>query len=272
MREGIVGRAQFLAARLLPPLAVGLLLAALGPFGTFESLGFGRRALFWCGAVGLNWVIGELAMRTVPATLPGRWTRHRLVAPLASSLVVSLPATAVVAGLSALLSLGMPALPRLYGEVLLVTAAISLALYRPGQASPGAEREPQPERAPSPSPGPEPDLFARRIPASLEGRLLCLEMEDHYLRIHTDRGSALVLCRMEDAARELDGRGLRVHRSWWVASDALAGSERDGQRLLLRLDNGLRVPVGKTYRAALKGAGWLQGLAPAGETSTPSRR
>lgn len=67
----------------------------------------------------------------------------------------------------------------------------------------------------------------------------------------------MILCRMEDAARELDGLGLRVHRSWWVAADAVEGSDREGQRTLLRLTDGRRVPVGRSFRADLKAAGWL---------------
>ncbi|WP_269747113.1 LytTR family DNA-binding domain-containing protein [Elstera litoralis] len=33
--------------------------------------------------------------------------------------------------------------------------------------------------------------------------MLCLEMEDHYLRAHTDQGNALILMRLRDAVAEL---------------------------------------------------------------------
>lgn len=100
-------------------------------------------------------------------------------------------------------------------------------------------------------------LFVARLRGPLKGRLLCLEMQDHYLRVHSTAGVEMILCRMEDAARELEGLGRRVHRSWWVAEDAVAGVERDGQRLFLRLADDRRVPVGRSYRAGLKDAGWL---------------
>jgi DNA-binding LytR/AlgR family response regulator len=91
--------------------------------------------------------------------------------------------------------------------------------------------------------------FHARLPAELDGRLLCLEQEDHYLRVHTTTGRALIHARMADAARELGAEGLRVHRSWWVARDAVAALERPGDgRLQLRLTDGRVVPVGKTYR------------------------
>ncbi|MGL4415270.1 LytTR family DNA-binding domain-containing protein [Roseinatronobacter monicus] len=67
----------------------------------------------------------------------------------------------------------------------------------------------------------------------------------------------MILCRMEDAARELGGTGRRVHRSWWVAEDAVEAIARNGQRHFLRLVDGRSVPVGRSFRPDLKQAGWL---------------
>jgi DNA-binding LytR/AlgR family response regulator len=89
--------------------------------------------------------------------------------------------------------------------------------------------------------------------------LLALEMEDNYLRIHTALGSDLVLMRLRDALAELGPeRGRQVHRSWWVASGAIASVERTAGRLVLTLRNGLQVPVSKTSRDSVKDAGWLE--------------
>ena len=82
-------------------------------------------------------------------------------------------------------------------------------------------------------------------------------MQDHYLVVHHSGGSEMILCRMEDAARELGALGWRVHRSWWVAADAVYGPEREGQRILLRLTDDRRVPVGRSFHSDLKAAGWL---------------
>lgn len=75
--------------------------------------------------------------------------------------------------------------------------------------------------------------------------------------VHHSGGSEMILCRMEDAARELGGLGRRVHRSWWVAADAVESVEREGQRTLLRLSDDRHVPVSRSYRPDLKAAGWL---------------
>ena len=88
--------------------------------------------------------------------------------------------------------------------------------------------------------------------------LLALQMEDHYLRIHTALGSDLILLRLRDALAELGPeRGLQVHRSWWVANGAVASVERSAGRAVLVLHNGLQVPVSKSFRDKVKEAGWL---------------
>jgi len=43
-----------------------------------------------------------------------------------------------------------------------------------------------------------------------------------------------------------------VHRSWWVAADAVTGAERDGRNWRLRLSNGLLVPVARNSVAAVR--------------------
>ena len=68
------------------------------------------------------------------------------------------------------------------------------------------------------------------MPPALGRDLLALEMEDHYLRIHTALGSDLILLRLRDALAELGpSRGRQVHRSWWVAEGAIASAERDAR-------------------------------------------
>jgi DNA-binding LytR/AlgR family response regulator len=76
--------------------------------------------------------------------------------------------------------------------------------------------------------------------------------------VFTDVGDDLVLMRMADAAALLaDVPGARVHRSWWVARAAVTGTARDGDRTLLRLENGQTAPVSRSERARLSAAGWF---------------
>lgn len=68
----------------------------------------------------------------------------------------------------------------------------------------------------------------------------------------------LVLLRLADTVAELDGiEGLRTHRSWWVARDAVAQVLSCDRAMRLRLVNGIEVPVARNAVAALRAAGWL---------------
>jgi DNA-binding LytR/AlgR family response regulator len=87
-----------------------------------------------------------------------------------------------------------------------------------------------------------------RLPPKIGSDIVALETEDHYLRVHATGGSALILMRMADAVALLDPRlGVQVHRRWWISEATLAAVEKDGQRLRLRLSNGLVVPVGRSF-------------------------
>ncbi|MGY2733746.1 LytTR family DNA-binding domain-containing protein [Sphingomonas sp. UYP23] len=88
----------------------------------------------------------------------------------------------------------------------------------------------------------------KRLPPHARGSILCLQMEDHYVRVHTDVGSTLVLMRFSEALLETEGvAGLRVHRSWWVATNAIADLTKAGRTAQLGLRGGLSVPVSQPY-------------------------
>lgn len=262
MRE----RLTRLSLRLGPPLGVGLVLGLIGPFGTFDALPPGRRVAYWLAVVSVNWLLADALIRRVDALAEGRWPLPRLTVPLSGALLAAVPATGMVALAHGFSGLGWPGnVALLFGQVLLLLAAIALPVYA-WEAGPAHAAQAPVAGVARGAPGnaqaraADPDglkRFAARLRGPLGGRLLCLEMQDHYLKVHHSAGSEMILCRMEDAARDLDAVGRRVHRSWWVARDAVETVERDGQRTALRLIDGRRVPVGRSFRADLKAAGWI---------------
>ena len=83
-------------------------------------------------------------------------------------------------------------------------------------------------------------------------------MEDHYLRIHRLAGSTLELLPLRETIGCFGGAdGLQVHRSWWVAAQAVAGAERDARNWRLRLTNGLTVPVARNRVTEARIRGWI---------------
>jgi hypothetical protein len=144
----------------------------------------------------------------------------------------------------------------LYVQVAGIGVAIHLLMLFLFHGTPKGDPVGAPAAAPAPDPQPEAasDTFLRRLPPSIGRDLLCLEMQDHYVEAHTSGGSTLLLMRLRDAAAELGEAGLQVHRSWWVAHDAVEAIEQEERRTLLRLRGGRRVPVSRASLPEVRAA------------------
>jgi hypothetical protein len=257
-----------------------VVLAMIGPYGTFADLRLGSRLLYWGLSMGAGW------LTVVPIAAAIDRVDRLQAWPIAGRMALAgvlgaLPMTAVVWGLETLFRRNPPSaeLPQLLLQVMVLAVTISVAVgqvveFRLRSRAGAAELTPPapgigatapaegPSAAPAaaaPAPPPAalpasapPDVFLRRLPAALGHDLLALEMEDHYVRVHTALGSTLILLRLRDAVTELGAdSGLQVHRSWWVAQGSVARVEREAGKVTLVLRNDLRVPVSKTYREAI---------------------
>jgi hypothetical protein len=238
-------------------LGIGLVLALLGPFGSY-AMPLGDRLLIWMATCLAAAEICRSAMLLSLATWRG------LPWPLAAAIGLTLavlPLGAVVA-----LAVGLVtgrwfghsgSLLALAGQVWLLTLLIGLGWAFIVQR---LRPHPAPAVAAGTGTGRRPSPFLDRLPAHLGRELVCLAMEDHYVRAHTSEGSTLILMRLRDAIAELGGvAGRQVHRSYWVAEGAILRIERRGDTRRLRLKNGLEVPVSRRHLPALRAAGWLDG-------------
>ena len=232
------------------PGAVALFLTLTDAFG-LDILPLGERFLYWLVLLGLGQA-GSLAIRASLDRL--QLPRTRLVlSGILQTVLLALPLTLLV-WLATALALSQPLravhLPQLYLPVLVVVAAmVAINLL--------VQRRPLETHGDEPSAQPAPILA--RLPPRLRGAALyAVEAEDHYIRLHTSAGSDLVLLRFSDALAELQGiEGAQVHRSWWVARDAVASSRREDGKLLLMLRSGTEAPVSRSFTRALKDEGWL---------------
>jgi hypothetical protein len=151
-----------------------------------------------------------------------------------------------------------------YGSVTLIGAGLMLVVWLVSQASSTTQVLPPAggqELAPLAT-APDQDGVAAppsrscrlllRLPLEVRGEILALQMEDHYVRVHTVAGNTLLLMRMRDAISELEGAdGVQVHRSWWVARAAVQEVYREGRRVCLELQSGTRVPVSRERMQSL---------------------
>ncbi|MFZ5746028.1 MAG: LytTR family DNA-binding domain-containing protein [Pseudomonadota bacterium] len=255
---------------------VGVVVALLGPFGSFAAP-LGVRMVYWLGLAYAGFFL-YMPVMLVSARLAPRLDLPELPLWLAGCAFASIPMAVLVWTLGFLW--GTPRWPTSdqallhYVNVLVMGTGVSLIFYflrgrnraeapvapdRPTQpvAAPPPEAEPAAIAPPAPEPEPDP-RFLDRLPPHLGRTLFALEMEDHYVRAHTAVGSTLLLMRLRDAEPELHPiDGAQVHRSWWVARDAVAGVRRDGRNLRLVLANGLEAPVARARVDQLRAEGWF---------------
>lgn len=235
-----------------------LFLAVSGAFGS-ENVAFLPRLGFWVLGIGVGSAIGgNIADACDRRGWPeGAWTCFLFVA-----VATALPTTVLIWVLEELLLLdGRFDLRRLAGlvpPVLFVTLLMSALNTLVGRQPAMTHAAPAAAGAPVMSTRAAARLFDR-LPGKLRGgELWAIEAEDHYLRLHTSRGSDLILLRLADALAELEGiEGAQTHRSWWVARAAVEGARRAEGRAILLLKGGLEAPVSRTYARALKEARWF---------------
>jgi hypothetical protein len=101
-------------------------------------------------------------------------------------------------------------------------------------------------------------IFMQRTRGLAQAKLLALQAEDHYVRVITDRGDDLVLYRFSDALEELRAHpGFRVHRSYWVAREAVQAVQTENKNHVAILSNGLRVPISRANIGLLRAEGLI---------------
>lgn len=99
--------------------------------------------------------------------------------------------------------------------------------------------------------------FVQDLPENVRGSIKHIQAEDHYIRVSTTQGGALIRYRFRDALRELSNMpGIRVHRSHWVLLDAIKWLEFEDNRYWLNLDDGTRAPVSQRYVEMVKAKGF----------------
>ena len=243
-------------------IGVGALLGLIGPIGTFTYLGTPQRFIYWISIVTLNGVQAHIIIYLFSRWLaPPTWSVP--VPVVAGSVVCSLPGALEVLWLDIMLRENQETLSQGFAEVYLYVLIITVLLsflftlgpLRHFTFLPLIEVEPEEN-----STNEAPPAFLKRIPEELGRDLVCLEMEDHYVRVHTLIGNDLILMRLRDAVDELEGYdGEQVHRSYWIAKNAIVSDKRTGERALVTLKNGMEVPVSRTRLRDLRKQGFFEG-------------
>lgn len=232
----------------------GLFLGLVGPFGSYLNPSRLVVLAYWVGVLLLGALLFGLTLR--PAVRVARRQHVPAVAALAvATLLAAIPLSLLCHDIAITLWPGpVGRIGRLawYGQTLVIALPLAVCHALPRRPRHVPEVAAALPVAP-PSIAPSGVAFLSRLPRHLGRELLALQMEDHYVRAHTPAGSALILIPLRQALAELDTiPGLQVHRSWWVARDAVEGGLQHGRNLRLLLSNGLEAPVSRSNVAAAR--------------------
>lgn len=232
-------------------IAMALFLSFVGAMGSHEAPMLMRMG-YW-----LTMMLGGTVSVQLVSLVSCRFIK---LEPLADAIVLfllSVPAVTLTVWLADSLYLNRPLDPEMLlltaGPVAIITFAMSVLQYL-------VERTPRQSHVHPDAPAQEPArAFRERLPFRFrQADIHALSAEDHYLRVHTSAGQTLILMRLYDAIRELDGiEGSQVHRSWWVAKDAVSTVRRGDGRMTLALKGDIEAPVSRSYARVLKAEGWF---------------
>lgn len=250
------------------------------PFGT-EHFPLTGRVAFWPITIGLGVLAGGL-LRVVVRDCWGLrsfWPEAPLIAVLATLGLT--PLFLALARAVAGPEQHVPSTPAMTGYIFIMSIITSTLRHAVAATWPGtaAAMVPPPDPA-QPDPAlsapalaaaapPARDAAARlmaRLSPELRAPLIRLQMRDHYVEVFTEAGSETVLLRMADAICAAEGvAGLQVHRSHWVARQAIRGVMRAQGKVSLALQDGTQVPVSRGNAPAVLALG-LQEMPPQAET------
>jgi hypothetical protein len=227
-------------------LAAGLFLSLAGAFGTGEAPMVWRLA-YWLPLMLVGWVWSVVVSRFVFRS--GLFAEPTWARVAIASVLAALPVTVAV-GVVGRLAFGVHYAS---GPPLLVFAYVLVVCVLLMLINIAVDRQPTTQASD------KPPKFLDRLPLKLRGaEVWAVEAEDHYLRLHTSKGQDLILMRLSDAVSELQGiEGAQVHRSWWIARDAITDAQRGDGRATLTLKDGSQVPVSRTYARLLRQRGWF---------------
>lgn len=236
------------------PLAMAIALAAVGAFGSYVSMGLSLRLLHFSAT---SLAIGAAAF-TVSAALRRYLfpNGQPLWATIFTALALAPPGAVVVQQslrLFAPQALPYVSLGELTAQVLTINlfiGTIAWALLRHTDRSEDGARVRAEPRITEPS-----YALRAKLPVTLRhAAILALSAEDHYVRVRTDRGQALILINLAGAIEALGPHaGVRIHRSHWIAREVATSVTSRSSRAGVRLEDATILPISRAGRKLLNG-------------------
>ncbi|WP_374619334.1 LytTR family DNA-binding domain-containing protein [Devosia sp.] len=236
-------------------VVVGALLGITGPFGTFASLETVPRLAYWLavavGTYGTGMLVSLFIINAFGMTIRAAWARV-----LVFGTITGVPVTLVVLLLN-MVTFGAGWRHAIDPMTLwLDSTLVGFGVMAISEILGGSLRRPTETEAAANAAAPSSPAILERVPLPQRGALWALIVQDHYVEVLTERGRTLVLMRLSDAIRETAGvRGLQIHRSHWVALEAVRRVVREDGKPAAELPDGRRLGISRSYLAAAREAG-----------------
>lgn len=226
-------------------------------FGIYASPGGGFLGswIYWTSLVGLGMATSALVR---PHLAHWRSLKPWMLWPLLT-LVISIPMFGFVIVAQGLIGAPVPVSGYVDAglKVILATAAITGIGILRSHRDPTPAKENQISEPAAASSLPHQTLHARLRVELKDAAIQALGAEDHYVRVITDAGEDMLLMRLADAIKEVDGvDGLQVHRSWWVARAAASTIHLNADGGQITLAGGRAIPVSRRRAKTLRASGW----------------
>ncbi|WDR07120.1 LytTR family DNA-binding domain-containing protein [Devosia rhodophyticola] len=232
-------------------LGLAMVFGLSGPFGTFDALEPLPRLLYWAVVVLSTYAIGTATANLVKFGLTPTGMNPWILA-LVEGFVGGVPVALCVLGINLVVmgDLGINPWHLLAYCMIICAGAIIITRL--------VERARVPVAQTAAAPAPQPPAILQRLPLPQRGKLQQISVADHYVEITTDKGHGLVLMRLGDAIGETGAvEGLQIHRSHWVALDAVVRCIRVDGKPMVEMVNGTRLPISRSFLPAVKAAGLI---------------
>lgn len=254
----------------LAMLTAAIVLGLAGPFGTFGEMNVAARLAYWGSIAVGTYLIADGCVAFLTSLRQGEM-RGGVLTFAGAGALSGVPVALYVWAVN-LAALGRDVgvnLASLIAYCVPITAVVAAAVHSLVYNGPTEGDGPDADFSSAGRPGNAQakgamlDTAAQarprildRLPPQLRGQLFYLSMQDHYVDIRTDKGGALALLRLADAIAETEGvSGLQIHRSHWVARDAVKRAVRRDGKLALEMADGALLPVSRAMAQNVKAAG-----------------
>lgn len=242
---------------------IGLVMAFLGPFGTY-AMPTGLRIAYWV----VFGIIGYAMYRPLAYLahgLRGIMPIPKWVAELFGCLVAAVPFSFLVAFMVAGMRWNMPVIMSHYGMLYLQCSALGFGIYMlinlifkqaDSEEQAGSDID---DNIIDEISSPSRSALHNHLPRGFPIQIDAMRSEDHYVHVyaHDNNGpiSEMILMRLSDAIVLHNGDGFQTHRSWWIARHAFGDHKRDGRKHIIVTHSGLDIPVSQPNLAKLRKAG-----------------